>query len=213
MSNQDSTTIGGHSDIPAETKAHGILGLFKKALDGSASDDETAQVEKALARVIEISAPGSRAAEGERAPATTTRESHATGGKAAEGTPLTLESLAGQVNSMAGLVNSMAAQLKLFMWFVGIIVAIFIWFGNSSLNGITNNINALQVRMDTRMDTLSSKIDDLRGDVIRLQTAVFGPPATLADRQRSLPSDVATDGSLPGYGDPAVTGRTEARSE
>ncbi|MDR1039483.1 MAG: hypothetical protein LBR80_04820 [Deltaproteobacteria bacterium] len=109
MSNHDSSIIGGHADIPAGTKAHGSLGLRAKVLDGSASDDETAQVGKALAKVIGISAPGSRTAEDERASGTMARESQATEVKAAEGTPLTVESMAG--------------QLKLFMWFGGIIVA------------------------------------------------------------------------------------------
>jgi hypothetical protein len=107
-----------------------------------------------------------------------------------------------------------ADRLKIFMWASGIIVAVittllwaFLDYNFSSLSntmetkfaGVETRFNTLETRfntLETRFNALDNKYDallkiptDIRLDIVKLQTAVAGPPAVGGDPERPLPPD------------------------
>ncbi|MDR1041319.1 MAG: hypothetical protein LBR80_14380 [Deltaproteobacteria bacterium] len=180
----------------------GIMVLFQKVLNGSASDAELAQVRDTWDKALKMTVPKGRAAGGELAPELTASGGLAIAGERALGGTASKEK--------SNRLETLAVQLKMLMLFMGLVVAIFIGVFSICYYSISN----AQTRLETKIDTLSDKVENLRMDVIRLQETVYGPLASRVDRQLPLPSGSPLNGGEPpAHGAPPVAGQAEPRSK
>jgi hypothetical protein len=235
------------------------MALFEKVLKGSASDAEAAQFRETWDKALRVTEPKGRTTGGEQTPetmasgglaiggergpektipigqpsgGTLATEASASGGQAVEGGQALVRAMS---NNESNRLETLAVQLKMFMWFVGLIVAGFIGFFTFGFYSISNAQTGLETRLESRIavletklesriavletklevkiDSLSDKVENLRMDVVRLQETVYGPLASRADQQQSSPSGSSSNGEPTVRGAPPVAGQAESRSE
>ncbi|MDR1079514.1 MAG: hypothetical protein LBQ79_00750 [Deltaproteobacteria bacterium] len=145
MPDQNTETLVGMHVDPTGTRVTGPLALLEKVLGGSASEDEAAQVRKALAKAFVIPVPeGSVPLDGQASVATVTPPK-----------TMTLETMSVQLEKLQDGFKNVKRTIYLF---AGLVIAVL----GISFNGLSGRMGGLESRMsglESRTGGLESKME------------------------------------------------------